>query len=160
MSKLEIKRTYDAPIDLVWTAWADPKQAQQWWGPRDFTTPVVELDERVGGKWRALMIAPDGTELWQHGVYRELVPKKKLVYTFIWDREPDHEMLVKVDFAAKGKKTEVAFQQTGFKSDGEREGHKGGWNQSFDRLGAYLKQIGGSKKSKTAKGEGNAHARR
>jgi len=160
MSNLEIKRTYDAPLDVVWTAWADPEQAQQWWGPRGFTVPVVELDERPGGKWRALMIAPDGTELWQHGVYRELVPKKRLVYTFIWDRDPDHEMLVTVDFADKGNKTEIAFQQTGFKSEGERKGHEGGWNQSFDRLAEHLKQLRGAKKSKTAKGGGESHARR
>lgn len=158
MSKLEIERTYDAPLDVVWQAWADPEQAKRWWGPRGFTAPVVELDERPGGNWQALMIGPDGKEMWQHGVYRELVPKKRIVYTFIWDEEPDHEMLVSVDFAAKGKKTEIAFQQTGFKSDGEREGHKGGWNESFDRLAEYLKQSAAAKKSKTAKGD--THARR
>jgi uncharacterized protein YndB with AHSA1/START domain len=158
MPKLKIKRTYDAPLDVVWQAWADTEQAKQWWGPRGFTAPVVELDERPGGKWRALMIGPDGTELWQHGVYRELVPRKRLVYTFIWDSDPDHEMLVSVDFAAKGKKTEIAFQQTGFKSDDERKGHNDGWNESFDRLAEYLNQFKGGKKSKTAKGD--AHARR
>ena len=158
--KLNIKRTLDAPIDLVWKVWADPQQAKHWWGPRGFKTPIVELDERPGGKWRALMIGPDGTELWQHGVYREIVPKKRTVYTFIWDREPDHEMLVSVDFAAKGKKTEIAFEQTGFASDGERDGHRGGWNESFDRLAEYLKQVGSENKKTTKAGKGDAHARR
>jgi len=156
--KLTIKRSYNAPIDVVWEAWADPVRAKEWWGPRGFTAPVVELDERPGGKWRAKMVAPDGTELWQHGVYREIVPKKRIVYTFIWDQEPDHEMLVTVDFSANGNKTEITFQQTGFKSDGEREGHKGGWNESFDRLGEYLQQSGS--KSTTSKVTGEAHARR
>jgi uncharacterized protein YndB with AHSA1/START domain len=157
MSKLEIKRTYYAPLDVVWAAWADPEQARQWWGPRGFTAPVVELDERPGGKWRALMVGPDGTELWRHGVYRELVPKTRLVYTFIWDQEPQHEMLVTVTFGAKGNNTEVSFEQTGFKSEEEREGHKDGWSQSFDRLAEYLNDIRGNN-SKTAKGD--AHARR
>ena len=158
--KLVIKRVYDAPIDLVWSAWADPDQAKQWWGPRGFSAPVVELDERPGGKWRALMIAPDGTELWQHGIYRELVPKKKIVYTFVWDREPDHEMLVSIDFAAKGKKTEITFQQTGFKSDGEREGHKGGWGESFDRLAEHLLEVGGHNRPRATAAKGDAHAGR
>ena len=155
--KLIIERSYSAPIDVVWEAWADPVRAKQWWGPRGFTAPVVELDERPGGKWRAKMVGPDGTELWQHGVYREIIPKKRIVYTYIWDQEPGHEMLVTVDFLAKGDKTEIAFQQTGFKSDGEREGHKGGWNESFDRLGEYLLQSGA--KTTTKKATGEAHAR-
>ena len=158
--KLVLTRTYDAPIDLVWMVWADPQHAKQWWGPRGFTAPVVELDERPGGKWRAQMIAPDGTELWQHGVYREIVPKQRIVYTFVWDREPDHEMLVSVDFSARGKKTEITFQQTGFASDGEREGHKGGWSESFDRLGDYLKQLGAKNKTTSKARKGEAHARK
>ena len=158
--KLVIKRVYDAPIDVVWDAWADPVQAKKWWGPRGFTAPIVELDERPGGKWRAKMIGPDGKELWQHGVYREIVPKKRIVYTFIWDQEPDHEMLVTVDFGAKGSKTEISFQQTGFKSVGERDGHKGGWSESFDRLAAFLSNAD-PRKTSTAKSEkGDAHARR
>lgn len=155
--KLNIKRSYNAPIDVVWQAWADPVRAREWWGPRGFKAPVVELDERVGGRWRAKMVGPDGTELWQHGVYREIIPKKRIVYTFIWDQEPNHEMLVTVNFSAKGDKTEIGFEQTGFKSDGEREGHKGGWSESFDRLGEYLQQ--GSAKTKTRKAKGEAHAR-
>ena len=58
--KLVIKRSYNAPIDVVWDAWADPSKAKAWWGPRGFTAPVVELDERPGGKWRAKMVGPDG----------------------------------------------------------------------------------------------------
>ncbi len=147
--ELVIKRTFDAPLDLVWQVWADPEHAKQWWGPKDFTTPVVELDARPGGKWRSLMIAPDGKEYWQHGVYREVVPKKRVTFTFIWDSEPEHEMLVSFSFAARGNKTEMTFRQTGFKSDGEREGHEGGWNESFDRLVDYLKKV-----------KGESHARR
>ena len=157
--RLILKRTYDAPIDVVWDAWADPARAKVWWGPRGFTAPVVELDERPGGKWRAKMVGPDGSELWQHGVYREIVPRKRIVYTFIWDQEPNHEMLVTVEFSAKANRTEISFQQTGFKSDGEREGHKGGWSESFDRLGEYLERASG-KKATARREKGEANARR
>jgi len=120
-STLFIKRTFDAPRDLVWEAWSDPEQAKQWWGPEGFTAPIVELDERPGGKWRALMRSPDGKDMWQHGVYREIVPPEFTSYTFVWDEQPDHS------------------------SAEERDSHKDGWNQTFDRFAAYLKtRKGGS----------------
>jgi uncharacterized protein YndB with AHSA1/START domain len=144
-STLFIKRTFDAPRDLVWEAWSDPEQAKQWWGPDGFTAPIVELDERPGGKWRALMRSPDGKDLWQHGVYREIVPPELTSYTFVWDEQPDREMLVTVAFAERGDKTEITFRQGIFNSTEERDGHRDGWNQTFDRFAAYLKtRKGGS----------------
>jgi len=142
---LVIKRTFDAPRDLVWKVWSDPEQAKQWWGPDGFTAPVVELDARPGGKWRALMRSPDGKDIWQHGVYREIVPPEKISFTFIWDAQPDHEMLVSITFAERGKKTEMIFRQGIFESVDDRNGHEGGWSQSFDRFAAYLKTVKGDK---------------
>jgi uncharacterized protein YndB with AHSA1/START domain len=87
-----------------------------------------------------MMRSPDGKELWQHGVLREIVPPEKLSYTFVWDTEPEHEMLVTVTFAERGGKTEMTFRQDGFKSIGERDAHNDGWGQSFGRLADYLKK--------------------
>ena len=136
---LVIKRTFDAPRDLVWKVWSDADLAKNWWGPNGFTLPFVEMDQRPGGKWRANMRGPDGTDHWQHGVYREIVPPEKTVYTFIWDSDPDHEMLVTVLFAARGNKTDMTFRQEGFRSTDEKAGHEDGWNQTFDRLSAFFK---------------------
>lgn len=140
---LVIKRMFEAPRDLVWKVWSDPNQAKEWWGPNGFTLPFVEMDQRPGGKWRAHMRAPDGKDFWQHGVYREIVPPEKTVYTFIWDAEPDQEMLITVLFAARGNKTEMTFRQEGFKSADEKAGHEDGWKQTFDRMSAYIKTLGG-----------------
>ena len=142
---LVIKRTFDAPRDLVWKAWSDPEQAKNWWGPNGFTLPFVEMDQRPGGKWRAHMVSFDGKDYWQHGVYREIVPPEKTVYTFIWDSDPQHEMLVTVLFAAHGNKTEMTFKQEGFESKEDKDGHEDGWNQTFDRLATYLKKKQGGK---------------
>ena len=142
---LVIKRTFDAPRDLVWKVWSDPDEARNWWGPNGFTLPFVEMDQRPGGKWRARMVSPDGKDFWQHGVYREIVPPEKTVYTFIWDSEPQHEMLVTVLFAARGNKTEMTFRQEGFRSADEKAGHEDGWNQTFDRMATYLKKTQGGK---------------
>ena len=145
---LVIKRTFDAPRDLVWKAWSDPEQARQWWGPNGFTLPFVEMDQRPGGKWRAQMRGPDGKDMWQHGVYREIVPPEKTVYTFIWDAEPNQEMLVTVLFAARGDKTDMTFRQEGFRSTDEKAGHEDGWNQTFDRMAAHLKTLQGGKNAR------------
>ena len=142
-SSLVIKRTFYAPRELVWKAWSDPEQAKNWWGPNGFTLPFVEMDQRPGGKWRAQMRGPDGKDYWQHGVYREIVPPEKTVYTFIWDSNPEEEMLVTVLFAARGDKTDMTFKQEGFKSQEDKAGHEDGWNQTFDRLAAYVKTQGG-----------------
>ncbi|HEV7387304.1 MAG TPA: SRPBCC domain-containing protein [Gemmatimonadaceae bacterium] len=140
---LIIKRTFNAPRDLVWKVWSDPAHAKEWWGPNGFTLPFVEMDQRPGGKWRAQMRSPDGKDLWQHGVYREIVPPEKTVYTFIWDAEPENEMLVSVIFKAKGDKTEMTFTQEGFKSAADRESHQDGWSQTFDRFATYIERVRG-----------------
>jgi uncharacterized protein YndB with AHSA1/START domain len=140
---LIIRRTFDAPRDLVWEVWSDPSQAKHWWGPTGFTLPFVEMDQRVGGKWRAQMHSPDGKDLWQHGVYREIDPPETTIYTFVWDAEPEHEMLVTVTFVARGNKTDMTFKQEGFNSRDEKAGHEDGWNQTFDRFVAYLKTVQG-----------------
>src|SRR4051812_7848409 len=70
---LVIKRTFDAPLPVVWKAWAEPQQALRWWGPRGFTVPFHKLDMRVGGSYRCCLRSPDGVDHWQRGVYREIV---------------------------------------------------------------------------------------
>jgi uncharacterized protein YndB with AHSA1/START domain len=138
--ELVIKRTLDAPRALVWRAWTDPEHAKAW-GPKGFTTPVREMEFKPGGVWRAVMISPDGKEYRQHGVVREVVPEKKLAFTFMWDDHPEEQTLVTVTFADRGDKTEMTFRQSGFKSDGSRDGHRGGWNEAFDALAQVLAKL-------------------
>jgi len=145
---LVIKRTFNAPRDRVWKAWSDLEQAKEWWGPNGFTLPFLEMDQRPGGKWRAIMRTPDGKDMGQHGVYREIVPPEKTVYTYIWDSQPQHEMLVTVVFAERASKTDMTFRQEGFESTDEKAGHEDGWNQTFDRLSTYLATHQGGKNAR------------
>jgi uncharacterized protein YndB with AHSA1/START domain len=78
-----ISRVFDAPRELVFKAWIDPKRMAQWWGPRGFTNPICELDARVGGAWRIVMRSPAGIEYPCGGVYREIVEPVRLVFTNI-----------------------------------------------------------------------------
>ncbi len=74
-------RVFAAPRELVYQAWTDPKHVAQWFGPRGFTVPHCELDVHVGGRWRIDMRAPDGTVYPNQGVYLEVDPPRRLMYS-------------------------------------------------------------------------------
>ena len=139
--ELVITRLFDAPRELVFEAWTDPKHLAQWWGPRDYPAAQVKLDVRPGGAWRhCLRSTETGNDLWHRGVFREVVAPERLVFTFAWEEEGERglETLVTVTFADEGGKTRMTLRQTPFQSDGERDGHQGGWNSTFDRLADHL----------------------
>ena len=77
--KLALTRILNAPRNLVFKAWTDPKQLAQWWGPTGFTNPLCELDLRVHGEIRIDMRAPDGTVYPMSGAYVEIVEPERLV---------------------------------------------------------------------------------
>ena len=77
--RMVVTRVFDAPRELVWKAWTDPKYVMQWWGPRGFTAPVCKMDFRVGGKFLYCMRSPDGQEFWNGGEYHEIVVHEKIV---------------------------------------------------------------------------------
>ena len=138
-NELVINRTFDAPRELVWKAWTE--DMDKWSAPRGFTIPFGEADLRPGGKWRATMVSPDGKELALGGVYREIVPPERLVFTHAWDDDngkPGPETVVTVTLIARGQKTEMNFRQTGFDSVESRDGHAEGWGECFDILEELL----------------------
>ena len=74
-----VTRVFDAPRQLVWKAWTDPKYVMQWWGPKGFTATVCKIDFRVGGKFLYCTRTPDGQGFWNGGEYHEIVPHEKIV---------------------------------------------------------------------------------
>jgi uncharacterized protein YndB with AHSA1/START domain len=144
---LTITRTFDAPRALVFKLWTDPKHVRNWWGPRDYPAAHIEMDVRPGGRWRhCLHGTEDGRDLWMGGVFREVVAPERLVFTFAWEEEGERglETLITVTFAERDGKTLMTFRQTPFQSDGERDGHQGGWTSTFDRLDEHLADFSGS----------------
>jgi uncharacterized protein YndB with AHSA1/START domain len=79
IERMVITRVFDAPRELVWKAWTDPKYVMQWWGPKGFTSPVCKMDFRVGGKYLICTRTPDGQEFWHGGEYHEIVPHEKII---------------------------------------------------------------------------------
>jgi uncharacterized protein YndB with AHSA1/START domain len=138
---LVITRTFDAPRHLVWKAWTDPSRAIAWWGPNTYPATAMEMDARVGGKWRiCLTSVADGRALWQHGEFREVKEHERLVFTFVWEEEGERgvENLVTIDFEDHGAKTLMTFRHAPFLSAAERDGHRGGWSSAFDRFDELL----------------------
>jgi uncharacterized protein YndB with AHSA1/START domain len=113
-----------------------------WIGPAGYTGADVRMDPRPGGAYRMCIRGDDGTaEWWFGGVYREVVPPERLVFTFAWDPEgdePPFETLVRVELEDLDGHTRMRFHQTPFVSDASRESHRDGWEQCFADLGAHL----------------------
>lgn len=152
--ELVITRIFDAPPELVWKAWTDPEHFMRWWGPKDFTSPFCEIDLRVGGKYLNCMRSPDGKDYWSTGVYREIVPLERIVYTDSFsDSEgnvvsatqyglsPDFplEMLVTVTFEEHEGKTKLTLRHVGIPSGTDSGGAQQGWSESFEKLAESLK---------------------
>ncbi|WP_374513889.1 SRPBCC domain-containing protein [Brevundimonas sp.] len=141
---LHLQRVFDAPRALVWKAWTTPETVVLWLGPVEWPAVSVSQDLRVGGAWRACLRSPEtGQDLWQGGVYREIVPPERLVFTFKWDEShedgPPVDTLVTVEFAElPDGRTRMDFTHEGLKSEQSLAGHRHGWTSTFERLVAFL----------------------
>jgi uncharacterized protein YndB with AHSA1/START domain len=139
-SDLVITRDINASPEAVFKAWTDPSEMLKWGGPRDYPMVETEGDVRPGGAWNATLRSPQGEELKQSGVWRDVAAPSHLSYTFGWDSDQERkETLIDVDFEAQpGGKTRMTFRQRPFDSEKNRDGHREGWNSAFDRLSDYL----------------------
>jgi uncharacterized protein YndB with AHSA1/START domain len=84
-----ITREFDAPAHLVYKAWTTPELVKRWWNAKRGEVTVAEIDLRVGGKWRYVMVVDDGTEVGFHGEYREIAPNERIVSTEVYEGLPE-----------------------------------------------------------------------
>jgi len=144
-------RIMDAPPELVFKAYTDPELIPRWWGPRRYATTVDKMDVRPGGVWRFVHRAADGGEYAFNGVYREIVPPKRLVYTFNYEGAPGHEAIETVTFEeAEGGKTRMTDHML-FESREERDGMlnsgmEEGAAETVDRLAELLRELQAGKR--------------
>jgi uncharacterized protein YndB with AHSA1/START domain len=147
-----ITRVFDAPRELVWKAWTEPKYVMQWWGPKGFTAPVCEIDFRVGGKYLLSMRAPDGWEGWNSGEYYEIVPYEKIVSSMYFsdskgNRIEPEELGIKLDpiddahnvilFEDIGNgQTKLTFIGNETMQNAIESGQLEGWAEQLDKLAA------------------------
>jgi uncharacterized protein YndB with AHSA1/START domain len=143
--EITITRIFDAPRELVFKAWTDPKQMAQWWGPHGFTNPVCELDVRPGGAIRIHMRGPDGVVYPMTGTFREIAAPERLVFTAIAEDQAGNPLLeahTAVSFEEQGGKTKVTLhaRAVGIAPIATQmlEGMQAGWTQSLERLAELL----------------------
>ncbi len=137
---LSMKRHFDAPLERVFRAFADPEQLAMWWGPAGMSVVDHNIDVRVGGAWRTTIRSKAGDDYTMSGVYREISAPRRLVFTWAWERDGErgHETVVTIDLAEDGNRTELTFLQEIFDSADMRDSHQEGWQSSFDCLAASL----------------------
>ena len=92
-NQILITREFDAPKHLVYKAWTTPDLVRRWWSAKRGTVTIAEIDLRVGGAWRYVMVTDDGFEVAFHGEYREIVPNERIVSTEVYEGMPDGEAL-------------------------------------------------------------------
>jgi uncharacterized protein YndB with AHSA1/START domain len=140
-TQILVTREFDAPRRLVWRAYTEPDLIKRWWAGLRGNVTSVEVDLRVGGRWRYVMEANGGFEVAFHGEYREISPVERLVNTEAFEGIPDPDgnaALVTMTLVDKDDRTflEVLIEA---KDKAGRDaiinsGMEGGMQESYDAL--------------------------
>jgi len=136
--ELQIERTLNAPVGLVWEVFTKPEHIANWWGPNGFTNTIFTMDVRAGGEWDFVMHGPDGKDYKNKSIYQEVVPLKKIVF--------DHfnpNFTTTIEFDALGEQTHLKWHMlfetselfiAVVKAHNAAEGLK----QNIEKLNVYL----------------------
>ena len=148
-TEILITRRFDAPAALVFDAWTTPADVRRWWGDEDHPLVVCDIDLRVGGSWRYVSKAADGTELGWHGTYREVARPDRLVSTEVFEGYPDGEAMDTLTLRESHGVTtlEIRVQHT---SQENRDGHvnsgmERGMQLTMNRLEDIVLASGGAR---------------
>jgi uncharacterized protein YndB with AHSA1/START domain len=161
VERMTITRVFDAPRDLVWKAWTDPKYVMQWWGPKGFTSPVCNIDFREGGKFLCCMKSPDGQEFWNAGEYHEIVPYEKIVSSMYFSDsegnkvdpehygieheaiEDAHDVTLFEDLG--NGQTKLTFIGNEPMESAKNSGQVEGWNEILDKVATVIAELAQAK---------------
>jgi uncharacterized protein YndB with AHSA1/START domain len=135
---LTVKRHYHAPPEKVFSAWTDPKKLGRWFCPVACEPVLAETDARVGGRYRIVVRAQSGEEHDVSGTFREVVPNRRLVFTWAWRTTPERESLVTVELKPDGDGTLLTLTHEQFFDEAARDRHQSGWSPILDRLSEVL----------------------
>lgn len=151
---LVVTRVFDAPVDRVWSAWTNSEHVMLWWGPRGFTSPVADMDVRVGGTSLVAMRTPDGRDLYNTWTYQEIVPNERLEFVMGFADQNGNKVEPRslglppgiptdvrhvLTFESTGAgRTELTVTEFGYPSDELVNLSKVGLEESLDKLAASL----------------------
>ena len=131
---LTLKRRLNAPAEKVYAAWTDPEKIVKWFGPDSGPVTRAETDLRVGGHYTIAFNTENGERHQVGGVYREVVPNEKLVFTWAWHTTQERELLVTITVKPDGAGSILTLLHEKFFDEAARDGHKRGWSGSLDKL--------------------------
>lgn len=134
---LLVHRVLNASPQRVYQAWTDPALAQKFLSPGEVQIAEISLEVRVGGSYRIVMQKPGGERLVVGGVYREVVPERRLVMTWRWEEDDpndEYDTLLTVEFAPHGNGTALTLRHDRFAKPESRDNHEHGWNLILDKM--------------------------
>jgi uncharacterized protein YndB with AHSA1/START domain len=161
IERMVVTRIFDAPRELVWKAWTDPKYVMQWWGPKGFTSPVCKMDFRVGGKFLICTRTPDGQDFWHGGEYHEIVPHEKIISSMYFSDsegnkvepaqlgieheaiEGAHDVILFEDLG--NGRTKLTFIGNEPMESAKNSGQLEGMNQVLDKVAAVVMKLAQAK---------------
>ena len=137
---LTLSRHYPVAPEKVYRAWTDPEAIKRWWAPGGHEpVSLAELDVRVGGRFRIVFGGADGKANECAGTYKEVVPNRRLVFSWHWPRStPERVSLVTITFEAAAGGTQLGFRHEQFFDEAARDGHQRGWSAALQNLAAFL----------------------
>jgi uncharacterized protein YndB with AHSA1/START domain len=137
---LTLTRSYPVAPEKVWRAWTDPEAIKRWFGPGPGEpVSLAELDVRAGGRFRIVFGGADGRAHECAGVYKEVVPNRKLVFTWCWPNStPERVSVVTIVFRDLNGNTELHFRHEQFFDEAARDGHQRGWTKALENLASFL----------------------
>ena len=141
-TSLALTRHYPVAPEKVWRAWTDAQAVKHWWGPGPGEpVSLAELDVRVGGRFRIVFGGPDGKMHECAGVYKQVEPNRKLVFTWSWpNTTPERISVVTITFRAVDDGTQLHFKHEQLYDEKARDDHRRGWSESFAKLETYLQE--------------------
>ena len=154
VERMVVTRVFDAPRELVWKAWTDPKYVMQWWGPKGFSCPACRMDVRVGGKTLLCMKTPDGYEGWNAIEYHEIVLHEKIVSSMYFS-DSEGNKIDPADLGVEQGAIDGAYDVTLFEDLGngrtkltmignepmasaKDSGQWEGWNETLEKVAAVV----------------------
>ena len=137
---LTLTRRLRARPEKVYAAWTEPENLVRWFGPGQVKpgTTQAELDVRSGGRYRISFTRDDGEYFEAGGIYREVVPNERLVFTWAWHSTPERESLVTITLKPDSAGTLMIFHHAQFFDETARDNHQRGWTSFFEKLDSFV----------------------
>jgi uncharacterized protein YndB with AHSA1/START domain len=137
---LTLRRRLNAPPEKVYAAWTDPQKIARWFGPASVKagSEQASIDARVGGRYCVSFTMESGEYHEVGGVYREMVPNARLVFSWAWHSTPERQSVVTVLLKPDGDGTLLTLTHEQFFDSAARDGHQRGWNGALEKLARYL----------------------